>query len=1244
MGHPEMLAGMHGHMAHPEMLSARGQIPSPMLSPRLMQPPTLRSAFMPAMPGAQMQPQMYAPQVQPQMMPWGLSPQVSMEAPAFAMRMPQMPQMWGPGPPRPGPPRSPRASSSDGRAGHPQDILRRLNGVVSEMERELCFDEDFPRIDNHYQAAGLNNAGNGSLATPRAAEDRLLLLEEELVQMRSLQDEQDQQCIMDQERIAELENNQEELQLAKEKNDQHNTILSSRAAELEESLGISHASQEKYSLQYAFQTERIQELEKLLLNAADSEDQEQLLIGEIERRMQEAEAAHQMQNHAQCETIGALEQELGRAQFAEADLLSRHEAQNNKIAQVEQLLFEAERGREQQSRQQSGHVARIAELELALTDYETSGERQSQHASDLRKRVAELDQNLAEMLDGAQSHSLRDQSHRNRIKDLEDRLAEAEVAQDTLQRQNKTTAHLLATRESELADMLSNEETQRNQQNTHRASIARLEGELEESLSASQHNNGHKKRALQLEQEMNTLLEERSQRELELDRKDRMFRKQVVELEQQLESLTKPGDLEKRLEILVQELDVERKISENARLEVQNAREDSQNIARDAELALRGAEDLRQKSAVEFEVKLQLALDRQGELEDLLETERGAQDQRLRQLQVGGAELRRSVTSHDSNRPSLKRLSLANLTSASMTSSLPRVTLTLTTPRELPVKEILPNSHHEFVLKVRRAMHSMGGTMRNLSRAEASMVANQLTEMVPNQSSDAHSALHDSQRRNACEGEIKEAAAALAAEAQNFQALQAELDVHHDLQAHEHQVVAQHINEELDTCAEQQRLLQETQLCRLGTLPRELLDELANIHHRSEVSIAELASQTSSPLHQAAEIGRRDVLEYLLRIHPDVWGLLASKDIHGRTVPELARSSGFLAMERWLREVSGEQRPLSGAPAFSDAPRTSNASRMSGFGGVPGFPDAARTSLGGSMPGLGGVPRLSDGPGARLGESMPGLGAHSVPPRVSLGGGMPELGGEPGFSDAPRRDFSGNMPGLGGAPRFSDASRTSVGGGMPGLGGEPGFSDAPRTSVGGGMPGLGGAPRFSNASRTSVGGGMPGLEGVPGLSGAPRTSLTETSSETARERNNSLFASAYRPSLMQSELQGLQQGVSYADEPDLSALPEMYMTLYQEIKVNGWTSVNWKKNYTMLHWAAGKGLRDISRHLVNIGAEPGLHDSKGRSPADMAAQAGHHELARLLDDLSTNLNRDHLEASPPLQMAPQSGADTMDTE
>lgn len=133
---------------------------------------------------------------------------------------------------------------------------------------------------------------------------------------------------------------------------------------------------------------------------------------------------------------------------------------------------------------------------------------------------------------------------------------------------------------------------------------------------------------------------------------------------------------------------------------------------------------------------------------------------------------------------------------------------------------------------------------------------------------------------------------------------------------------------------------------------------------------------------------------------------------------------------------------------------------------------------------------------------------------------------------------------------------------------------------------------------------------------------------------------------MQSELQdhSLGQGVSYADEPDLSALPEMYMTLYQEIKVNGWASVNWKKNYTMLHWAAGKGLGDICRHLVRIGAEAGLHDSKGRSPADMAAQAGHHELARLLDDLSMNVNREHLVASPPLHVEPQSGANTMDTE
>ena len=48
---------------------------------------------------------------------------------------------------------------------------------------------------------------------------------------------------------------------------------------------------------------------------------------------------------------------------------------------------------------------------------------------------------------------------------------------------------------------------------------------------------------------------------------------------------------------------------------------------------------------------------------------------------------------------------------------------------------------------------------------------------------------------------------------------------------------------------------------------------------------------------------------------------------------------------------------------------------------------------------------------------------------------------------------------------------------------------------------------------------------------------------------------------------------------------------------------------TPLHWAAASGRGSIAELLLAHGADPGITDKHGKTPADLAEAAGHAELA-----------------------------------
>merc|ERR1719162_1582355 len=121
------------------------------------------------------------------------------------------------------------------------------------------------------------------------------------------------------------------------------------------------------------------------------------------------------------------------------------------------------------------------------------------------------------------------------------------------------------------------------------------------------------------------------------------------------------------------------------------------------------------------------ALERQRELEDLLNGEKEAH--RLSFAKRASGSLR-DIPPLGIPRRSLDKLNIVNLpNTASVESSVrstPRLTGALTSPRLLPVKDVLPGSMHHFVLKVRKTTEDLADAMNSLSRAQATVVASQL--------------------------------------------------------------------------------------------------------------------------------------------------------------------------------------------------------------------------------------------------------------------------------------------------------------------------------------------------------------------------------------------------------------------------------------------------------------------------------------------------------------------------------------
>ncbi|CAD7967847.1 unnamed protein product [Amoebophrya sp. A25] len=78
-------------------------------------------------------------------------------------------------------------------------------------------------------------------------------------------------------------------------------------------------------------------------------------------------------------------------------------------------------------------------------------------------------------------------------------------------------------------------------------------------------------------------------------------------------------------------------------------------------------------------------------------------------------------------------------------------------------------------------------------------------------------------------------------------------------------------------------------------------------------------------------------------------------------------------------------------------------------------------------------------------------------------------------------------------------------------------------------------------------------------------------------------------------------------------LPDAYREVLRQVETDGWSSMRWQADYSLLHWAAKKGVRPLVEYLVHLGADVNVADKiANRSPLDYASDFGHFEICDFL--------------------------------
>ncbi|CAE7225546.1 invs, partial [Symbiodinium pilosum] len=85
--------------------------------------------------------------------------------------------------------------------------------------------------------------------------------------------------------------------------------------------------------------------------------------------------------------------------------------------------------------------------------------------------------------------------------------------------------------------------------------------------------------------------------------------------------------------------------------------------------------------------------------------------------------------------------------------------------------------------------------------------------------------------------------------------------------------------------------------------------------------------------------------------------------------------------------------------------------------------------------------------------------------------------------------------------------------------------------------------------------------------------------------------------------------------PVTGTVPEAFADVIKVVEERGWHAVNWMEGFTLLHWAAEKGLADFCRYFVDLNADVNAVDSRGRTALQCAINSKNSEAELVLREL-----------------------------
>jgi len=669
-----------------------------------------------------------------------------------------------------------------------------------------------------------------------------------------------------------------------------------RAEELEELLGNHQA--------------RHKTLEEELFGWKNKHDTHQTRLAELAQELEDVmneRDGHVRDKQGHKQKLTELELLIADLQAGHDGHIRTHGQNKQKITDLELFIEELQ---EKHAQTHSSHKGRISELELEIERLLDNDSNSAKQLGMHKSKVSDLESRIKEHEDEIDGHKRQHQTHRQKIKELEEALLNAELQQGSKQ----PSAHLSKIQELEqmLLEKDIAESGHKQKHSKHEAHIKDLEQQL---LDAMNDVTGHKQKHSRYElsiKELNARIEELTGGEETHLQKHREHQKKYSDLEQLLQD---EQAAKRALELNHQALrnqieDMEELRRENARLkeivslaeqERTRLESDVRNLQNQLQQEHRRASLLRseKKETENLEKLHQEQLQRAEEKLKELERER-QKDKRSRSVLVTPTQRNSAAKGmRFSSADVLKRQSY--LTRSSLFGEHVR--------KGLLGGEFLPGNTDPFVEKIRSACRVVGEALASATGVHIMAVEKQLNAMVAARSANSRNvidALQDYTERAVVQSEQKAARSNVEAAIHDLKALRQELETHHQLSEREKEEIRSRLQLDLEKCDIEMRLLDSPSS--ISELPAALVMDLLDVHSNARVDLSKSYDNGMSPMHQAAKLGRRDLIEYLLEKEDGI-ELLGKADHRGRT-PLFYAEQSSRPLFHWLRETKNFMSPL----------------------------------------------------------------------------------------------------------------------------------------------------------------------------------------------------------------------------------------------------------------------------------------------------------------------------------------------